>query len=291
MNRTEKNIATFSFAVPIIAILVNTVDYLTSNSITKLIELTPSMLLGAGEFWRVLLYPFGEMTIPDAVLMVFAFTVCSAYFEKTFRTALYPLLLITVGIFYGLVFTGVFFNYNFPVTGFEPLSFFLISFWSLVRRHNSISFKSRKFKTYRLTTLVLLLWFLLYLPAFIAADYTALLKAGSAMIFGSAVGTGSYFFVRFLYNRKISSLSKTRSEIPDVPRPEELTPALISGSNIEKIIDRDKERYFSSTVNLSSDPEENEDTLNRILDKINSSGRESLSPEEIRFLDKYSQQI
>jgi hypothetical protein len=52
-----------------------------------------------------------------------------------------------------------------------------------------------------------------------------------------------------------------------------------------------QERRGKYSVDLSEDPEENENHLNEILDKIIENGQESLTFEESQFLRKFSRNL
>lgn len=290
MSTPKKHIAPFSFGIAIIAIILQTIDSFVSGSVTQFFQLTPTDVLVKGEFWRTILYPFATSSLADTALMIFAFTVCSAYFEKVFRSRLYPILLAIVSVFYGLLYTLLFLNFDVPLTGFASVGFFLLTFYTLVKIRNRYHFSFANIRVFWVSLLVLLLWAALTVPSIVNAGVIPLVTASTSLIFGMTTGTLSFLFIRYLYNKKRSPHDERQTHLY-IPRPEELTPAFISSLKIERIINKDKEDFYNNQIPISSDPEENEENLNRILDKISSDGKDSLTEEEQLFLDQYSQQL
>ena len=73
----------------------------------------------------------------------------------------------------------------------------------------------------------------------------------------------------------------------EIPDPDQLSMALISQKEKKKYYHQEQEEmnHYEFEENLS------EDRLNEILEKINETGKESLSNEELRFLDEYSKNL
>ena len=83
------------------------------------------------------------------------------------------------------------------------------------------------------------------------------------------------------------SIKNNKNKNLNIPRPEELTPALISDKKLENsegladLVRGEMQNYFI----------QDEDRLNEILDKISDYGSDSLTYDERNYLNKYSQNL
>jgi hypothetical protein len=77
------------------------------------------------------------------------------------------------------------------------------------------------------------------------------------------------------------------NDIKPIPEPEEYSHAYASGAEQRRFRNSEIDDYpmYEPEIDLS------EDRLNEILDKINELGKESLSPDELRFLKEYSKTL
>ncbi|OYT14485.1 MAG: hypothetical protein B7C24_18110 [Bacteroidetes bacterium 4572_77] len=208
---------------------------------------------------------------------------------------IYPLLLFILAVFYGLLYTLIFLNYNIVYQGIEPLSFYLITLFTATKFRQYVDLPSINYRlrVAFVSFAMLAVWVILTVMPAIRFGITAIYPELLSLIFGVSTGLLSFGFMKFLYKRNTFKKNKSSAEAQGIQMPdkEELTPAIISASHIEQMIEKDKELFYSKQNAISSEPEENEQRLNKILEKINAEGRESLTDDEQAFLFYYSQQL
>lgn len=141
------------------------------------------------------------------------------------------------------------------------------------------------------TIATVFLWFGIKIIGVTSGTNTQFVPQFSSAIFGITMGALIYLQIR-LANRRRKDYSEVVYGIPsEFPKHEELMAVLsksMSKKQNKKFEDDPDDDYYPI---LSEDSEENEDKLNEILDKIAESGKNSLSPYEIKFLEEYSRQL
>lgn len=278
--------------IPIAVIVANLIDVIIGGRMATFVQLTPSLILTVGEFHRILLYPFISSEVADLAILAYAFTICSVFFERTFKSKIYPILLLIVSVFFGLVYTLAFLKLDVTFSGMAPVSFFLISLHTFINMKTKISTKTGYIHTNWFNLAAVGFWVALLIIPNVSNSFMTFIPHLASLIFGSASGGISFLFIRHLYRQNnSSSLIDEMERYPSIPNPDELTPALISANRIEKLLDKEKEVLYTKKTFFSQDPEENEHELNKILEKISAEGKEALTDEEKQFLDLYSQNM
>ncbi len=281
----RKNIKSFSFAFFAFLLILNAVNYAFNLKLDSILALEPHRVLTNFEVWRLVSYTF-IMTDPAFVFILApALMLISPILEDYLNKYLYPIFLFLVSCLQSFVLTLVFWNKQILIGGIEGISFFIITLLVLLKP------RARIFPKYPITVasfsiVIATLWALsAYLPLGELDSFSVsnLASAAFGIVFGICVFVPIKYMDRYVKKRQVEPNEKKVA----VPKPEELSIAAISAQNLTNLYHQFDESYCA----ISDDIQENEDTLNEILDKINASGKESLSYHELKFLKDYSKRL
>lgn len=289
--RANKYILIFSYLFPIVIAILNIIDISFDKVISQFTLLTPVLVLNNNEFWRIITYPFALSTIPALFLFIIAFVV---YFKRVvyiFSPKYLPLLFLIIVSLYGMLYTVVFMNSNQATSGFEAVSFFMIFFYSLYNPKAEINlFDFTKVKVKYLTLFTITLWGLMNIAYINLYGYSYIMPAITALLTGLTIALTLYIPLKTTINKVRKRINSNIDNIT-IPRPDELTHAIISEQKIKKSAYKDMLPSYEENNFLSDDMKKNDVQLDIILDKINQYGKESLSIEETFFLNEYSKII
>ncbi len=282
----RSRIQSFSFVFFTIVLIVNGLNFSFDLGLAEILALNPQMLLENYQFWRFLTYPF-VLTNPEFIFFFGAiFILASPMLENYLNKYIYPIFLFLATMLQGFILTLVLWNRDVSIGGIEGLAFFVLLLLMFLKPDLKI------FRRFSLTTaafglVVILMWVVMLVPLSESASFSFAEKASSAL-FGIGFGLSIYFPIRYMQNL-IDKRKKSTVPIEPIkiPKPEELSVAMISSANLKKIY-----HQFEDEVDLiTEDPETNEEILNTILEKIHQYGKDSLKSDELKFLEDYSKRI
>ncbi|MBI5325142.1 MAG: hypothetical protein HZB41_07720 [Ignavibacteriae bacterium] len=282
----QEHIKSVSFRLLIVAGLIYIADIFTNGLLTSYLSLQPTRVLENLELWRLISFPFAGGTVEGTLLFLTVFYLFGPKLEEILNHTLFSLILILVTILQGTILTLVYWKTSSVLSGMEGLSFFVMLLFTFFKKGKRLYiWLFKPIKTAILTSIIFIFWGTsLLIHSIIVIDGHLLLLKGvlSAFIGFAAAG------VSFMQIKTTKNLIKSRLEEKGlvIPKPEELTPALIEQNELRKFSQslREESSYFG-------DFKYTEDRLNEILDKIIDHGKESLTHEEKRFLEGYSKNI
>lgn len=269
-----------------VVLLLNAINYAFGLNLENYLSLNPQRILNNFEVWRLFSFSFIISNPTFIFLLAPIFIFASPILEEYLNKYLYPIFLFLVSSLQSFVLTLVFWNKNISLSGIEGISFFILTLLVFLKPRVRV-FPKHPVTVASFGLVMITLWVLsIYLPWSEQANNAELHNAASA-IFGVLIGISVYIPIRYmdkyLKNRPIENKEKKIV----IPKPEELSMAAISAQNLSKLYHQFDEEYCS----ITDDFQTNEETLNEILDKINLSGKESLSYYEMKFLEEYSKRL
>lgn len=281
-----KTTDSFSKVLLLAAGLVFALNLIIGNSVSESIALNPNYIIGHWQLWRLLTFPFAAVSAESVLLFAIVFVFIGRRLEEMLNKMLFPVLLFFVSILQGLVLTLVFWNQNIFVGGMEGISIFALSLFTFLKPKEKISLLNYKAVSFSL--FLFALWsFVKVYDFYHYHDVSAALSSVAVSVFGISSGFITYLQIK-LIQKKMALRSKPKERHISVPQPDEMKFAEIAsiGKKLYNLTELPEERYI-----LSDDKQQNEDMLNEILDKITESGKASLSIDEVKFLDEYSNKL
>lgn len=274
--------------IAIISAVIFLVDSFLNGAIANFLVVDAEMLTNKMQLWRFATYPFIYGNIANAFIGFIALYYLAPQIKKQLNKGVFDFSFSFAIFFIGMILFMLNFNSpNTPVFGIEALSAFVLSLYALFNRQKD----KRFFKSIRLNRTAF--------PIFILAGWSALyLLETGAMGFGNdlispspamlGIGFLTGFLGYFILKNETKEFDLNRFQAYKIPERKDLepTPALI---DTYKSMEMQKPKTQEELISFSEeDPEQNEEILDDILDKINERGFESLTEEEREFLNIYA---
>ncbi|TAL69212.1 MAG: hypothetical protein EPN82_07890 [Bacteroidetes bacterium] len=266
--------------------LVYISDFFTNGFISNYLSLQPALILEKFELWRLITFPFARGTVEGTMLFLTVFYLYGPKLEEILNHTLFSLILVLFIVLQGTILTLIYRQSSSVLSGMEGLSFFIMLLFTFFKKGKRLYvWLFKPIKTAILTTIIFMLWgtSILLHSLLIIDGHLLLIKGALSAIIGFTAASISFMQIRTTRN-----LIKERLEQKGlvIPKPEELTPALIEQNELRKFSQSLKEEptYYG-------DFKYTEDRLNEILDKIIDLGKESLTHEEKLFLEGYSKNV
>jgi membrane associated rhomboid family serine protease len=263
-------------------------DSIMGGQLSKLFALNPELVINKMELWRLFTFPFAFGSIEGALLFGFTFYIFAPKLEDIFHRYLYPFLLFLILTFQGIVLTLAFWKMPVTFSGMEGVTFFVIAMFTLLHLRKKISFLYLKpLSTIIFLMIVSAIWLsLISIHALVMNSYMYFANGAYSAIYGFTCGFIMYLQIKYSKSN-IQNIKKYKHPIIDIPKPEELSLAVIANKEMKYLNNKLNDDFFDSkSGSLFS-----EDKLNEILDKINAQGKESLTTLELKFLEDYSNNL
>lgn len=288
----HKNNSVFSKILLFITGIIYALNYVMEDAIYRFTYLDPELIINNLEFWRLFTYPLAPGSIEGVILFVITFYFISPRLEKLFQKVLYPFLLGLLVLLQGLILTVLFWENSYTISGFEGLSIYILTLYSLLKPNTRIAafnFPAVAANTFGFSTI--LLWSAMKTLDIFTNYQVAAMPTIVVAGFGFLAGLLTYLRILQIDKKQRKEFDEKYSDV-DLPEPEELSMALISDQKIKKYKNKQIDEELNDIpIFLSDDPDINERQLNEILDKINSYGKDSLTNSEKTFLKQYSKTI
>jgi len=281
----QEHIKSISFRLLLIAGFIYVTDIFVQGKISSVLALQPYLILEKMELWRLITFPFARGTVESTMLFLLVFYLYGPKLEEILNRTLFSLILILVTILQGTILTLVFWKSPAMLSGMEGISFFVMLLYTFFKKGKRVYiWLFKPVKTSVLTMIIFIGWGTALLSHSLLNDgYSILIKGVLSAFIGFTAAGVSFMQIRTTKNLIKARLAERGLEIP---KPEELTPALIEQNELRKYAQslRDEPTYYGQIKYTV-------DRLNEILDKIIAHGKESLSPEERRYLEGYSKNV
>jgi len=279
----NKRTITFSLLFALFVGVINIIDFSIGGVLFANFALSTEKIFSEMEFWRLLSYPFFCGTAEGLLLFSAIFIFVSPKLEHFLGTRIYPLFLFLISFVVGSITTIIFNSKSILIGGMEGVSFFIFTVFMML----FVKDKHLKEKQPALAIGVCTVIFWCVFKYFIAKTngiesvLPSLVISSSGIIIGLLVYLQIYFLIQSRI-KKAKMRMRPMKKIK-IPNNEELSFAMFNNPDF-------REMLANATLTKSTKEEDydDEDRLNFILDKINESGKESITPEELSFLENYS---
>ncbi len=289
-----KNISIISKSALFFMALVYFADFTSGGFIANIFALNPYALIHKFEIWRIITFPLIGGSAEAILLFSLTFYYISSRLELLVDKLRYPFWLFTLVFLQGIVLTLLFWKSNIIIGGMEGISFFIITFYSLIQPKSKIKFlKFRPIPIYLFSFMLVAIWLALkvYSYTYLSTNISFLPSLASAL-FGVTLGSMIYLQIRI--SQKMSrNYNVNKDKNLKVTAPKELSMSMISGQKLRKQFHQQREEYKEDDYlyQLTNDAAENEEKLNILLEKIFINGKDSLSFMELKFLKDYSKKL
>ena len=291
----KKQKITFSLFFALSIGVINLIDFLVGGALFTIFALSTERIFAGMEFWRLVSYPLFSGSIEGFFLFGAIFIFISPKLENFLSTKIYPLFLFLIALVLGAITTIIFNSKSIIIGGMEGISFFLFTvFMMLLVKDNYLREKQ---PALAIGVCTVIFWGLF--KYFIAKTHgiEAVLPSVVISATGVIIGLLVYCQIYFLIKTRIKN-AKTRMQPMKqiyIPTNEELSYAMFNNPNIREMLVNAKFSNPNFLVKNSTVKEveyyDEEERLNFILDKMNESGKESITPEEQFFLENYSKKM
>jgi membrane associated rhomboid family serine protease len=255
-----------------------------NGKLSDFLSLQPAVIIDKLELWRIVTFPFSPSGFEGTILFFITFYIFAPRMETLFHKALYPIILFLVISLQGTISSLIFWRSSLYIEGMEGLSFFVLTLFLFFNANKKvILWQFPPVSAFTFVFFIAIGWAVTTSLHAMVSGYEILVKGAANAIFGLTGG-----LIIFLQLRLSRNIKHKDNDFPlDIPKPEELSLALIRQNELREINNRrlPDDYFWDEDIPLT------EDKLNEILDKISENGKESLLPEEIRFLEEYSKRL
>ncbi len=291
----KKNILLFCY-LPIA--IFSIANYVFGLHFENILALNPQKIAANGEFWRILTFPFVDLSLVSIGLMFLAFFLFSQQLDKYFAKFLLLLLFALSILLEGTTATLIYWGKDINITGMSSILAFVLVLTAGLFPKKQLNIRNRFLPN---NLQIVLIFFLLLITAgFYHLSNDNINNATSyyfPIIFGSITGfiiyLQIYIFKKFyLPKRNMKSLNEITQILTQARESmQQLESSLVEQPSYSNYKSNIENYRFNANVTLSDDPEENESILNRILDKILKDGQESLTVYEKKLLKELSRKL
>lgn len=267
----------FIFAISLIYFL----DLITIGRLSDVFLLDTSKVTALSEYWRLITYPLAYSNFVSLALFLWTFILFVPLLEKINSKVILSALAITTVVIQSsvLLLAGSFASIN-PIGGMAGLSWFMLALTIFTYPGSELGIMGKRIKTWLLVLAVMFIYSAISFSTYWSGWTEYPISQHIMMTTGIIFGFVSSFILRYS-TKKFFKLSE---EVQTKTNSDNFTPAMVETEEeeINKVTNQQTRK-----LSFSTDFEDNEITLNSILDKINEFGTNSLTEEELQFLRNY----
>lgn len=275
----------------IILLLFSALGYFGNSIAGDMLELVPRQVVNDSELWRILSFPFFTTNVLTYALFAFVALVVIPKIKDFFALREVIILSGLILALQGVLFSMLFSDTAYKFSGIDALSFYYIFLFAGLSYFSGLHFMKAGGNRITLNALLAVLMWSCYLLFANPVDvmYSHLYSA----VFGIAVSLVSFVFIKAgIMRRKKKLLAEDFSNrfAKELEEAEEEEMPVYEYANTVKENARSKQASSEDILGSTSyyKFQASEDTLNKILDKISSKGQDSLTYNERRYLEDYS---
>jgi len=281
MNRNK---ITFSLLFALFIGVINIIDFSIAGKLFSLFALSTEKIFVEMEFWRLFSYPFFGGTVEGLLLFCGIFFFVSPKIEYFLGKKIYPLFLFLISFVVAAITTIVFNSKNIIIGGLEGVSFFIFTLFMMLFVKDKHLREKQPALSVGVCTVIFWGFFKYYLAKTngIESVLPSIVISSAGVIIGLLVYLQIYFLIQSRIKKaKMRMRPMKKIKLPDN---EELSFAMFNNPNFKAIVANATAKSATKKIEFYDDEEQ----LNFILDKINESGKESITPEELSFLKNYN---
>ncbi len=272
----------YSRKILTVVLLIYFLNYFLHGAFNEIFSLNSQLVLKDLEFWRLFTYPLTLSSIESLILLIFSFYFIAPMLESKINTISLGLVTFVLIISFGIIHTLVFWNGEITLTGAEGISIAILALHSLFEPRKKVKVNYLPpIPIVIISMFFVFLWITLkYVQSIHNIEY--FVQSSLSLAFG--ITFALLIFVHLVTIRKIfakgdKDLLKEFQKIDEAKKYAVVREGFTDRYKIEDEFD-DYPSYESI--------EYSETRLNEILDKIIEHGKDSLTYEEIKFLENYS---
>lgn len=275
-----------SKSILLFVLIVYVLDFITGNKLSDIFILNTSDILAYQDLWKIITYPLKYNSSASLLLFTFVFLFLSSNLENFYKFSVVPIFYLLITASHGVLIS--LFNITETtsfISGTDGVAFFvLVLHYLLFKNYRFYVFNFELILTKYIMLTIIGTWaFLQGLNYFL---YSSSEVFNSFLLAGLGISNALIVYYQMYFIKKYND-KKYKRRIIDKVDEEEPSLEMISASKLKMT-----ENKRVDDVNLiSSDPIENEERMNNILEKITDSGYSSLSESEQKFLEEYSKNI
>lgn len=286
----RKTYISFSTIFVLLIITLNIINLAFGGQLSNNFGLITNKLANNFEYWRLFTYPFVFNSVESAIIFIPVFLYISPYIEKFLTLRIYPIFLFLISFFIGIIVTVIFWDNTVMIAGTDGLSFFVLAMFILLSYKSNLIVEKKPAIFIGLTAV----FFWLIFKYFVVENFGILAVAPSlvASSTGIVFGVGVFVQINQIAKNKIKRIKNKLMRIQNQEIKLPTTEELVYIMHLNKInLTKNKTSESKNKIQFVENSAENEKLLNKLLDKISTSGKNSLSLEEIVFLEEYSRHI
>ena len=250
------------------------VDYLGLN--------VDKVFLG-GEIWRLILYPFADSSLHSLLLLISSLTLFSPSLEKVFKSFRFPVLLLLIVCLHGLIINLINFSLEVEASSSFAISYFILFSFIFLNINKTINTKNLIINYKIIATvsiaLGLLAEFIMVYAVRQTLDFVPFEMAALGSLTAFAISQKISIEIKKIKERNLATKKVNYNKPVKIPIP------------IAEAMHSEKNKVDYNSPILSDNSFENENRMNQILDLITENGINSISQDEIAFLEEYSKNI
>ena len=279
--------------------LLNSIDFVIGGKLFSFFALNTEKIFLNYEFWRLLSYPFFFDSAESLFLFIAIFIFVSPKLEYFLSSKIYPLFLFMISFVIGAITSIVFNSEKIIVGGMEGISFFIIALFMLLLIKDKYLIKKQPALVICISTVAI--WGLFKIFYVIFSKINFIMPSIAFSISGLVLGFLVYLQINYVIKLK-GSKTKIKVKRIKLPSSEELSNTMYKNPNFRELITN--LNFLSSMKSVQTDVNveyaannleqeimDDEDRLNMILEKIFENGKDSISPDELLFLENYSNKL
>lgn len=259
------------------------------ESFTSLLPLIPGKIIYNFELWRIFTFPLAAPGIISIFFFAYVFLVITPQLEDIIKKKEFIILSVLIIALQGMLFSLIFADSGYTFSGADGLSFYYVFLYAGFRLSSKKLKKSvQPHKIGVITLLAVLLWasvIILQSGNIYSDEVFAYIPSA---VYGINMGIVSYFMIQAgIIKRKrklINQLQNIRDNEEDLHNIFEYAVSKNQYAAMKNNSSNDDILGSTSYYEFQAD----EDILNQILDKICVKGQESLTFNERRYLEDYS---
>ncbi len=282
MNNPKR---TYSRKILAIMIALYLLNYFFQGYISQLFHLDSQSILQKLEFWRLFTYPLAFGSIESFLLLIATFYIFAPMIENKIRPMIFGVITFSLIVAFGIIHTLIFWDNAIILKGAECISIAILSLYTLFEPKKKIKiYLLPPFPLIVATSLIALLWFIAkYFGSYSNLSY--LVQSSLSLTFG--VTSALMVFIHLVTFRKIFSRGEKELLKEFTKIDETRKYAMMREGMYERYKLNDE---FDNLDNFE-EVDYSESRLNEILDKIIEQGKDSLTYEEMLFLENYSRHL
>lgn len=288
MNKS-KNIIYISRILVFTYLSIGLFSNFIDKTIISSLSLDIASIINHFEIWRIVSFAFVPHSLESALLFSFAFWVLGPLLEDRFKTDKFAALVIIFALLQGTVFSLIFWNSSHLIVGGDGLSLFVISLYMFSELTNKTSnFSLKSLKSLPFVLLITVVWFS---SVIIHETFVPTFSFLVPMISGSfGIITAAFVFMQLKLALNFLKVNTSVSEHITQPQEQQI----LQSNSIMKtkpVFHSEYNEEHDDMSDYDSDSYYSEEKLNRILDKMNEYGKNSLTPDELLYLKEYSEYL